>query len=325
MKAMVWTAYGGPNVLQLGDVPKPAPKANEVLVKVHAATVTLGDCEVRSMKLPLWIRMPLQLYFGFRKPQRVTILGQELAGEVDAVGEGVTRFKKGDPVFGAAFFRMGAYAQYACLSEKRVVMKPAGMTYAEAGTLPTGGVNGLHFVRSARVQSGHQILLNGAGGGIGTYAVQIAKSLGAEVTAVDSAEKLEMLKSIGADHVIDYTREDFTKNGVRYDAIIDIVGNSSFSDSLKSLKSNGRYVLGNPSLSGMLRGIWTSKTSSKQVSFDQAGDCPEDYACLIGLIDAGHLKPVMDCTYPLDQTAEAHRYVEAGRKKGNVIIHIAHE
>lgn len=327
MQAMLWTRYGPPEVLQFRDVARPAPKAGEVLIKVHAATVTLGDCELRSMKLPFWIQLPLRLYFGFRTPKRVTILGQELAGEVDAVGENVTRFKKGDTVIAAAaeFFRMGAYAQYACLSEKQVVMKPASMTFGEAATLPTGGVNGLHFVRSAHIQPGQHILINGAGGGIGTYAVQIAKSLGAEVTAVDSAEKLDMLRSIGADHVIDYARQDFTRTGQHYDAIIDIVGKSSFSGSLKSLKPNGRYVLGNPSLSGMLRGKWTSMTSSQKVSIDQASYRLEDYAFLIEWIEAGKLKPVMDRTYALEQTAEAHRYVEAGHKKGNVVIRIAPE
>lgn len=325
MQAMIWTRYGSAEGLKLGDVMTPAPKAGEIRVKVHAATVTLGDCEVRSMKLPIWIQLPLRLYFGFRKPQRVKILGQELAGEVDAVGENVTRFKKGDPVFAASFFRMGAYAEFACLPEKQAVLKPASMTFGEAATLPTGGVNGLHFARSAHVQPGQQILINGAGGGIGTYAVQIAKSLGAEVTAVDSAEKLDMLRSIGADHVIDYARQDFTRTGHHYDAIVDIAGKSSFSGSLKSLKPNGRYVLGNPSLSGMLRGKWASMTSSQKVIFDQAVYRSEDYAHLIALVEAGQLKPVMDRVYELDQIAEAHRYVEAGHKKGNVIIRVAPE
>jgi NADPH:quinone reductase-like Zn-dependent oxidoreductase len=320
MKAMMWTAYGGPNVLQLGEVPTPAPKAYEVLIKVRAATVTLGDCEMRSMTVPSWVRWPLRAYLGLHKPARITILGQELAGEIESVGERVTRFKEGDAVFAPTFFRFGAYAEYACVPEKNVLRKPAGMTFGEAATLPTGGINGLHFLRASKVQAGQQILINGAGGSIGTYAVQIAKSLRAEVTAVDSAEKLGMLRSIGADHVIDYAQEDFTKNGERYDAIIDVVGKSPFSASITSLKQNGRYVLGNPSLSGMLRGKWTSMTSSKKVSFDQASYRSEDYAFLIGLIDAGKVKPVMDRAYALDQTAEAHRYVEAGHKKGNVVI-----
>lgn len=325
MKAVVWTQYGPPEVFQLRQVAKPAPKAGEILIKVHAATVTLGDCEMRSMKLPFWVRLPMRLYFGYPKPRRVTILGQELAGEVEAVGENVTLFKKGDPVFAATFFRMGAYAQFICLPEKQAVMKPAGLTFEEAATLPTGGVNGLHFLRSAQVQSGQHILINGAGGGIGSYMVQIAKSMGTEVTAVDSAEKLAMLREIGADHVIDYAREDFTQSGQCYDAIVDIVGNSSFSGCLKSLKPNGRYVLGNPSLTGMLRGTWTSRTSSQKVSFEQASYRPEDYASLLRLIDAGDVKPVMDRSYPLEQLAEAHRYVEAGHKKGNVAIRMMHE
>jgi NADPH:quinone reductase-like Zn-dependent oxidoreductase len=248
------------------------------------------------------------------------ILGQELAGDVEAVGQAVTRFKEGDAVFAAALFRFGAYAEYACLPATYPVLKPISMSHEEAATIPTGGINALHFLTAADVRSGQRILINGAGGSIGTYAVQIAKSFGAEVTAVDSADKLDMLRAIGADHVIDYAREDFTKRSQTYDAIIDVVGKSSFSDSIRSLNRNGRYVLGNPSLTGMLRARWTSMTSDKIVKFDQADYRPEDYATLTQLIDAGKVKPVIDRRYPLEQTAEAHRYVDSGRKQGNVII-----
>src|SRR5215208_5609836 len=227
MKAIVWTKYGPPEALQLREVEKPTPRDNEVLIKVHAATVTFGDCEVRRLKLPLLISIPIRIYAGLIKPKRITILGQELAGEIEAVGRQVTRFKKGDPVFAATFFRFGAYAEYACLPETYLVLKPSAITYEESATVPTGGINGLHFLRAANIQPGEMVLINGAGGSIGTYAVQIAKSLGAEVTAVDSAEKLDMLRSIGADHVVDYTREDFTKSGERYDVIYDVIGKSS--------------------------------------------------------------------------------------------------
>lgn len=320
MKAIVWTAYGSPDVLQLKDVPKPAPKDNEVLVKVHAATVTAGDCEIRSSKLPILVMLPLRIYAGFRRPKRITVLGQELAGEVQDVGRAVTKFKKGDQIFAPTFFRFGAYAPYACVPESYAVLKPANISYAEAATIPTGGINGLHFLRAAEMLSGQHVLINGAGGSIGTYAVQIAKSFGTEVTAVDSTEKLPMLLSIGADHVIDYTREDFTRTGKTYDAIIDVVGKSSFSRSLRALKKHGHYVLGNPSLSGMIRGTWMSRTTSKKVSFEPASYKAEDFTFLNQLLEAGKIKPVIDRYYPLEQTAEAHRYVEEGHKKGNVVI-----
>ena len=324
MKAMISTKYGPPDVLQLKEVEKPTPKDNEVLIKIYAATVTAGDCELRSLKIPILLRLPLRIYMGLRKPKRITILGQELAGEIEAVGKEVTRFKKGDQIFAPTFFRFGAYAEYICLPEKYPVLKPAKMNYEEAATIPTGGINGLHFLRIANVQSGQRVLINGAGGSIGTYAVQIAKSFGAEVTVVDSAEKLAMLRSIGADHVIDYTQEDFTRSGETYDVIIDVAGKSSFSGSVRSLKQNGRYVLGNPSLLGMIRGLWTSKTSEKKVIFESASYRTEDYTFLKELVEAGKIKSVIDRRYPLEQTAEAHRYVETGRKKGNVIITVDH-
>lgn len=324
MKAVVWTKYGPPDVLRLKEIAKPTPKEHEVLIKVYAATVTAGDCEVRSLKVPLFIGLPMRLYVGLRKPKRITILGQELAGEIEAVGREVTKFKKGDPVFAPTFFRFGAYAEYVCLPEKYPVLKPANMTYEEAATIPTGGINGLHFLRVANVQSAERVLINGAGGSIGTYAVQIAKSFGAEVTAVDSAEKLAMLRSIGADHVIDYTREDFTRNGEAYDVIIDVVGKSSFSRSVRSLKQNGRYILGNPGLLGMIRGRRTSKTSEKKAIVAVANYKTEDYTFLKELIEAGKIKPVIDRRYPLEQTAEAHRYVETGDKKGNIVITVEH-
>jgi NADPH:quinone reductase-like Zn-dependent oxidoreductase len=219
---------------------------------------------------------------------------------------------------------LGAYAEYACLPETYPVIKPANMTYDEAATIPTGGISGLHFLRTANVQPGQRVLINGAGGSIGTYAIQIAKSFGAEVTGVDSGEKLDMLRSIGADHVIDYTRDDFTRGAETYDVIIDVIGKSSFSESVRALKPKGRYILGNPSLSGMIKGRWTPMTSGKKVFFDAASYKAEYYTTLIELIEAGKIKPVIDKRYPLEQTAEAHRYVDEGHKKGNVIIDVEH-
>jgi NADPH:quinone reductase-like Zn-dependent oxidoreductase len=324
MKAMVWTKYGPADVLQLREVEKPAPKEDEVLIKVYAATVTAGDCEIRRLKLPLLLQIPLRLYLGPRKPGRITILGQELAGEIEATGRDVTRFKPGDPVFAATFLRFGAYAEYACLPEKYPVLKPSNATYEEAATIPIGGIYGLHFLRKADLQPGQRVLINGAGGSIGTYAVQMAKLSGVDVTAVDSAEKLAMLRSIGADRVLDYAQQDFTRSGETYDAIIDVIGKSPFSRSLRSLKPGGRYILGNFRLSGVIWGPWVSRTTGKKVIHENASYRSENYASVTKLIETGKIKPVIDRRYPLEQTPEAHRYVENGHKKGSVIIAVDH-
>ena len=326
MKAIVWTRYGPPDVLQLKEVEKPTPKDNEVLVKIHAATVFPGDCELRSSKMPFWLlRLPLRIAVGLIKPRGTRILGQELAGEIESVGKDVRHFEKGDQIFGSTGMRFGSYAEYTCLPEGGAwTRKPANMTYEDAAAVPTGGVNALHFLRRGNVQSGEKVLINGAGGSIGTSAVQIAKSFGAEVTCVDSTKKLDMLRSIGADHVIDYTQEDFTENGDTYDVIFDVVGKSPYSRSLRSLKQNGRYLLANTQLTQMFRGVWTSRTSSKKVIFAFAAAKAEDLVFLRELIEAGKLKSVIDRRYPLEQTAEAHRYVETGQKIGHVVISVDH-
>ena len=265
MKAIVFQKYGAPDVLQLEEVEKPAPKDDEVLIKIHAATVTAGDCELRSFTFPILFWLPLRIMFGLTGPRR-KILGQELAGEIESVGKHVTLFKKGDQVFAPTDMNFGAYAEYTCLpSTNAIAMKPANMNYEEAAAVPTGGLNALHFLRKGNIRSGEKVLINGAAGSIGTAAIQIAKDFGAEVTGVDSTEKLEVLRTIGADHVIDYTREDFTKNGEAYDVILDVIGKSSFSRCVRSLKPNGRYLLAIPELSRMVRGLWTSMTSSKKV------------------------------------------------------------
>lgn len=320
MKAIVWTKYGPPDVLQLQEVPKPTPRENEVLISVHAATVTAGDCEIRSLKLPILFSLPIRLYAGLIKPKRITVLGQELAGEIEEVGSEVTQFKRGDKVFAPSFFRFGAYAEYVCLPETYPVIMPANLSYEEAATIPTGGVNGLHFLRTANIQPGEKVLINGAGGSIGTYAVQIARAFGAQVTAVDSAEKLDMLRSSGADYVIDYEQEDFTSSGETYDVIVDVAGKSPFSRSVNALNPKGRYILGNASFINMVRARWAPMTAGKKVIVALANYKAEDYTILKELIEAGKIKPVIDQRYPLEQTAEAHRYVEVGHKKGNVII-----
>ncbi len=326
MKAIVWTKYGPADVLQLQEVEKPTPKDKEVLIRIHATTVTAGDCELRDLKLPILFRLPMRIYVGLIKPTRITILGMEFAGEIESVGRDVTRFRQGDQVFGATGFGMGAYAEYICLPEEPEVMegvlikKADNMSYEEAAAVPIGGLEALHFLRKANIQSGQKVLVFGAGGSIGTFAVQLAKSFGAEVTGVDSTGKLDTLRSIGADHVIDYTQQDFTKNGQTYDVIFDVVGRSSFSRCIRSLTQNGRYLLANPGLSQMIRAPWTSMSSNKKVIFGAASHKTEDLIFLKELIEAGKIKPVIDRSYPLEQIVEAHRYVETGQKKGNVVI-----
>jgi len=270
MKAVVCTRYGPPEVLQLKELEKPAPKDNEVLIRVHAATVTAGDCELRSLKLPLSWQLVARIGFGFSGPRK-KILGQELAGEIESVGKAVRLFKKGDQVFAFTGLRLGAWAEYNCLPENgRMAMKPANMTYEEAAAVHAGGLHALHCLRKGNIESGQKVLIYGAGGTVGTVAVQLAKSFGAEVTGVDSTRKLDMLRSIGADKVIDYSKEDFAKSGETYDVIFDVVGKSSFSGCMRSLKEKGFYLLGNPGLSQLVRGLLTSMRSSKKV---KAGGC----------------------------------------------------
>lgn len=324
MKAIVWTKYGTPDVFQLKDVAKPTPKDNEVLIKIHATTATAGDCELRNLSVPILFRLPLWLYVGVRRPKRITVLGQELAGEIEAIGRNVKHFKPGDLVFATTGLGFGAYAEYICLPEDpgtaAMALKPVGMSAAEAASTPVGALEALHFMRRGNVQPGESILINGAGGSIGTFAVQLAKYLGANVTAVDRAEKLEMLRSLGADHVIDYTQQDFSKSGEHYDVILDVPGKSSFAGGINALKPKGRYLLANPSLLSMLRGPWVSLLSDKKVIIGAANQKTEDLIYIKKLIEAGKLKSVIDRSYSLEQTAEAHRYVETGQKKGNVVI-----
>jgi NADPH:quinone reductase-like Zn-dependent oxidoreductase len=325
MKAIVWTKYGSPDVLQLREIPKLRPKDNELLIKIHATTVTVGDCEMRRLEYPLFMGLLVRMYIGFRRPTRITILGMELAGEVEKVGKDVTRFKSGDQVFAATgFIGTGTCAKYICLPEEpeagAIAIKPANMSFDEAAAVPVGGLEALSLLRQANIQPGQKVLVNGAGGTIGPFAIQLAKFFGAEVTAVDSTKKLDILRSIGADHVIDYTYGNFTKSGRTYDVIFDVVGKSSYSGCIKSLKENGFYLLTYPKLGRSIRGRWTSRTSNKKVIGGTSTDSTEDLIFLKELIEDGKIKSVIDRCFPLDQTADAHRYVEAGEKIGNVVI-----
>jgi NADPH:quinone reductase-like Zn-dependent oxidoreductase len=326
MKAIVWTKYGSLDGLQLKEVEKPAPKDNEVLIRIHATTVTAGDTEIRGFKLPIYLSLPIRIYAGIRKPERIKILGMELAGEIEAIGKDVKRFKEGDQVFGLTGFGFGAYAEYICLPEEPVGLgglvakKPANMSYEEAAVVPVGGLEALHFLRQANIKPEQKILINGAGGSIGTFGIQLSKNYGAEVTAVDSTGKLDMMRSIGADYVIDYTQEDFTKRGETYDVIFDVVGKSPYSRSIRSLNPNGYYLIANPRPLKMIRGMWTSQRSSIKVITETSSPMTKDLLYLKELIEAGKLRSVIDRRYPLEQIPEAYRYVETGQKKGGLAI-----
>ncbi|MGB2979889.1 MAG: NAD(P)-dependent alcohol dehydrogenase [Candidatus Zixiibacteriota bacterium] len=323
MKAIVCTKYGPPDVLQLKVVEKPTPKDNEVLIKVFAATVTSGDVRIRSSTYARWFWLPGRIMYGLRKPRK-KIPGNELAGEIESVGKDVTRFRKGDQVLGISWGTsfQGATAEYKCLPEDGMVaIKPANMTYEEAAALPVGGLTALHFLRKGGIQSGQEVLIFGASGSVGTFAVQLARYFGAEVTGVCSTTNIEMVKSLGADKVLDYTKEDFTKNGQTYDIIFDAVNKTSFSRCKNSLKQRGVYLTVDWPL---LQALWTSMVGSKKVIVGMASQNLEDLIFLKQLIEAGKLKVVIDRRYPLEQTAEAHRYVEKGHKKGNVVITVEH-
>ena len=329
MKAVVWTRYGPPEGLQLMEVPDPVPDDHEVLVRIMATTVTAGDCEMRSLRLPMMLSFPMRLYNGIRRPKRLTILGQELAGEVVATGKRVTRFRPGDHVFGATDIRQGTYAEFKLLSEKSreaiLIQKPAGLSFNEAATIPVGGLEALHFLRRAEIQPGQEVLINGAGGSIGTMAVQLAKHQGAIVTAVDRGEKLKMLQELGADQTIDFSREDFTRSGKQYHVIFDIVGKTPFSRTKRVLKEKGFYLISNPNLRYMAGAIWTNLAGANKVIAWASARQREDLVYLKELIESGHLRTVIDRTFPLEKVSEAHRYVESGAKKGHVVIRVAPE
>jgi NADPH:quinone reductase-like Zn-dependent oxidoreductase len=324
MKAIVYTEYGPPDVLRLEEVAKPTPRNNELLIRIHATTVTAGDVNARGFTfMPPGFGPLARIMFGLRKPKKY-ILGTELAGEIDSVGRDVSKFQVGDQVFALDGFGMGCYAEYRCMPEDgTVALKPPNLTYEEAAALSFGGTTALGFLRRGKLQGGQRVLINGASGGVGTAAVQLAKHFEAEVTGVCSAANVELVKSLGADHVIDYTKEDFTQGGETYDLILDtVVGKTSFSRCKASLKPEGRYLAVAGGMPAMVQMLWTSLIGNKKVIAVGAAERAEDLRFLAGLAETGEFKPVIDRRYPLEQMAEAHRYVETRRKKGNVVITI---
>ncbi len=320
MKAIVYERYGPPDVLELKEVAKPTPKDNEVLIKTHATTVTSGDWRARSLDMPVGFGLISRLFFGVSRP-RQPILGTELAGEVESVGKDVSKFKVGDQIFAFSGAGMGCHAEYKCMPEDgAVALKPANLTYDEAAAISFGGTTAVHFFRRGKLQSGEKVLVNGASGGVGTAAVQLAKHFGADVTGVCSTANVELVRSLGGNHVVDYTKEDFTENRETYDVIVDTVGTAPFSRSKGSLKEGGRLLLVLGGLPDMLQIPWVSMTSSKKIIAGPATERAEDLRFLAELAQAGEFKPVIDRRYPFEQIAEAHSYVDTGRKKGNVII-----
>jgi NADPH:quinone reductase-like Zn-dependent oxidoreductase len=317
MKAMVYSKYGPPEVLQLTEVAKPVPRDNEVLVKICATTVTSGDARMRRAD-PFAVRF----INGLTRPTKITILGNELAGEIEATGKDVKMFKSGDKVFGQAGLSLGTNAEYICLPEDgAIAIKPANLDYEEAAAIPFGGNTALHFLRRGNIAKGQKVLIYGASGSLGTAAVQLARYFGAEVTGVCSAASADLVKSLGAVKMIDYTREDFTRAGEMYDIIFDTTGKSPFSWCVRSLNREGIYLRAvNMELSPILQGIWTSLTSSKKVIGGIATEKKENLVFLKQLIESGDLIPVIDRRYPFEQMTEAHRYVDLGHKKGNVVI-----
>lgn len=333
MKAVVYTQYGSPDVLHLKEVEKPAPKDNEILIKIHANSVNFGDLIARKLgvtpsrefHMPALFWLFARMEFGFSKPKK-DILGSEFAGRVEAAGKDVTRFKTGDAVFGYRGMKMGANAEYVCMPEDGMVaIKPTNMTDEEAATIPYGAMTALSLLRKVNIQPGQKVLVNGASGAIGAGAVQLAKHFGAEVTGVCATPRMQMVKALGADHVIDYTKEDFTQNGETYDLIFDVLGKAAFSRCKNSLTPNGRLLYASFKMRQVFEMLWTSRFGSKKVICALSSEKPEDLVFIKELAEAGKIKAVIDRCFPLEQTAEAHRYVENGDKTGNVVIRLAHQ
>lgn len=323
MKAAWFDRYGPPEVLRIVDIPKPVPGPKQILIRIVAATVTLGDCEIRAFRMIDWVWLPMRLVFGIFRP-RFHVLGMEFAGEVAEKGDAVTRFAVGDRVFGSTSFSMGAHAEFKVLPETGAIAKiPEGVGFAEAAGIPTGGFNGLHFVRNAAIRPGERVLVIGGGGAIGSFALQFAKRAGAHVTATDRVDKLEMMRGIGADVALDYRTEDALSGGARYDVIVDVPGKSDFDRCMAALDEGGRYVLTNPNFMAIMRALIANRRQeSRRVQFKFAGEPVEDLEEIAALVAKGEVRVSIDRHMPLEKIAEAHDYVEAGNKKGVLVIDI---
>ena len=323
MKAITYAKYGPPDVLQLTDVEKPVPGDDALLIRVRAAEATKSDCELRGFRFSVnWFWLPLRIAVGITRPRR-KILGGYFAGEIAAVGKDVTGFDVGDAVFGTAGLRMGAYGEYVALPARyTIATKPHNMSFEEAAAVPLGGLNALHFMRLAQIKAGDTVLINGAGGSIGAHAVQIAKSMGAEVTAVDKAPKAEMLERLGIDHFIDYTRDNFNRAGKTYDVVFDMVPRSSYRACMSVLKPGGRYFTGNPRLSVMLRTALTNRFTDKHASFAFARETMEELDTLRQMIEDGKIVSIVDRVLPMREAAKAHRLVETEQRNGAIVLSI---
>ncbi len=328
MKAIVYTEYGAPDVLHVAEVQKPAPKDKEILIRVYAAPVNFGDIMARhfgsitpqKFSMPFLFWLLARASFGFTKP-KITILGSEFAGEVEAIGKDVKRFKPGDAVFGYVGQAMGTYAEYLCMPEDGcVALKPANLTHKDAAAVPYGAIMALGLLRKVNVQPGQKVLINGASGGIGSAALQLARYYGAHVTGVCSTPRLEYVKSLGADVVVDYTKADFTQNGETYDLIFDVLGKCSFGRCKNLLKQNGRLLYASFKMKQLFQMLWTSMFSSRKVICALSSENPGDLIFIKELVEAGKIKSILDRCFPMEQAAEAHRYAESGQKKGSVMI-----
>jgi NADPH:quinone reductase-like Zn-dependent oxidoreductase len=323
MKAVVWTQYGPPEGLELAEVPMPSPRAGELLVRIRATSVAAGDCELRALRFSLGLRILVRLLMGLRRPRR-RILGQEFAGEVASVGTGSAAFRVGDRVFGTMGLGFGAYAEYACVPERgrgrALAPIPSRLGFDEAAVAPTGGLEAWHFLRACGNLAGRKVLINGGGGGIGSFAIQIARQRGAEVTGVDSATKLGLMRSLGAHRVVDYRRQDFSTDGESYDVIFDVAGSTSFTAMLGLLRAGGTYIVANPGLLTLLRGLRRSRPGGRKVLVRASAQRSGDLVALAQLLDSGQVRSIIDRRFRLEEIREAHRYVESGAVLGKVVV-----
>jgi NADPH:quinone reductase-like Zn-dependent oxidoreductase len=321
MRAIVWTGYGPPDVLEPRDLPQPESDDGDVLIRIRAAAATMGDVELRSLALPAWVGLPIRIFLGYRRPKRRLIPGAYLAGEIESVGRAVTRWKPGDRVFGTTGFAFGAYAEYQVLPEGAALAPmPAGLSFEEAAAIPLGGLNAQHFLAKAELRPGERVLINGAAGSIGTFAIQLAKWAGAEVTGVDSTPKLDHMRAVGADHVIDYTREDLWARPERFHVVLDVVGRAPLGRFLGLMEPGGRFLMANPRPPQMLAGLWAKRTGDKRVVMQAASETAAGLRALAERIERGEIRPVVGRAFPLERAVEAHRHLESGEKVGEVVL-----